>query len=172
MSMKKYFNIDIPKRHSQCSHAKEELVPGNDMYSAIFEEGHSLSREDYCSQCWTHLQKEANMHEAVTYWKSVVPEKKEVKEIYLDRDDKALALLKKFSQSDNIDETHQAMILALYLSRRRKLYRRKEEINDQGEGIIFYEVAQTQDFVQVKKVDPQNIDIPKIQKMIAANLKD
>ncbi len=172
MSMKKYFNIDIPKRHSQCSHAQEELIPGNDMYSAIFEEGQALSREDYCSQCWTQLQKEAKVHEAVTFWKSVVPEKKEVKEIYLDRDDKALALLNQFIQSENVDEMHQAMILALYLSRRRKLYRRKEETNDEGENVIIYEVAQAQEFVSVKKVDPQTIDIPKIQKMIAANLKD
>lgn len=171
MSMKKYFNIDIPKRHTQCSHAKEELVPGNDMYSAIFEDEQVFSREDYCSQCWTHLQKEAKVHEAITHWKSVVPEKKEIREIYLDRDDKALALLKKFSHSENVDEIHQAMILALYLSRRRKLYQRKEETND-GEVVIIYEIPQQQEFVVVRKIDLQTIDVPKIQKMIATNLKD
>lgn len=172
MSMKKYFNIDIPKRHSQCSHAKEELIPGNDMYSAIFHEEQAFSREDYCSQCWTQLHKDQKIQKAVTYWKSVVPEKKETKEIFLDRDDKALALLKQFSKSEDPDELHQAMILAIYLSRRRKLYQRKEEANEEGTVVILYEAPQTQEFVAVKKIELQFIDIPKIQKMIANNLKD
>jgi hypothetical protein len=171
MSMKKYFNIDIPKRHSQCSHAQEELTPGNKMYSAVFEEGQAFSREDYCSQCWTKLQKEAKMHEAVTFWKSVVPEKKEVKEIFLDRDDKALALLNQYKESEQVDELHQAMILALYLSRRRKLYQRKEITNEAGHVTILFEVPQTQEIIAVQKIDLATIDITKTQIMIANSLK-
>lgn len=172
MSMKKYFNIEIPRRHSQCSHAQEELVPGNDMYSAIFEEDQSFLREDYCSQCWTQLQKDAKLQDAVTHWKSVVPDKKEVKEIYLDRDEKALALLKQFSISEQLEELQQAMILALYLTRRRKLYQRKEVESDEGVVQVLFEVAQSQEILPVKKIELETIDIPKTQKLIAAHLKD
>ena len=172
MNMKKYFNIEIPKRHSQCSHAQEELIPGKDVYSAVYEDGNSLAREDYCSHCWTQLQKDAKLGEAITHWKSVVPEKKEVKEIYLDRDEKALALLKECLGVDNPEKLQEAMILALYLARRRKLYNRKEVADEDGEVAIIFEVAETQELIAVKKIDLATVDITKIQKIIAANLKD
>lgn len=169
--MKHYFNIDIPKRHSQCSHAEEKLIPGEEMYSAIFEEEESFARKDYCSQCWAELRNDTAIRDAVTTWKSLVPDKKGAKEIFLDRDDKALALLNQFAVSEKQEEIEQAMILALYLSRKRKLYQRKEMADDKGGVTLLFEVAQTQEIIAVKKVDLQAINLDAIQKLIAWHLK-
>lgn len=169
--MRHYFNIDIPKRHSQCSHAEEKLVPGKEMFSAIFEEEERFVRKDFCSQCWEELRNDAKMEEAITTWKSLVPDKREAKDIFLDRDDKALALLNQFAESEKQEEVEQAMILALYLNRKRKLYQRKEITNEKGETTLLFEAARTQEVIAVKKIDLQTIDLDAIQKLIAAQLK-
>lgn len=172
MSRKRYFSIEIPNRHSQCTHAEERLEAGQEVYSAIFESDQAFSREDYCSQCWTQVEKEAHIKNAVTYWKSVVPEKKEVKEIFLDRDSKALALLKELVKSEEEEKLHQAMILAIYLSRRRKIYQRKEFVTKENQTYLLFEESESKEILSVPKIPLASIDIPKVQKTIAQQLKN
>lgn len=169
--MKQYLNIDIPKRHNQCSHADEALLPGREMYSAIFEQEELFLRKDYCPTCWLQLQGEDEMRAAAATWKSLVPEKIEIKEHFLDRESKAMALLQQFRVSEKEEEIEQAAILALYLARRRKLFQRGEKVNLLGKEMHLFEVAQTAEIIAVQKVDLRRLDLQKIQKLIAEKLK-
>jgi len=173
MSMKTFFGIEIPKRNAQCANAEEELNPGEQIYSVINLSEDVFLRDDFCENCWSQVKGEDRIKKSITHWKSIVPEKKvEEKENFLDRDQKALALLKKMASSSAIEEQHQAYILGLFLARRRQVYNRKEFKNENDEAAILFEIASSNDVVPVRKFEFSDLDVAAIQKILAKKLKD
>ncbi|MEC7840401.1 MAG: hypothetical protein VX777_10220 [Chlamydiota bacterium] len=171
--MKTFFGIEIPKRNAKCAHADEELVAGERVYSVINQGEEGFLRDDFCEKCWNEIKDGESVRSALTYWKSVYPEKKvEEKEVFLDRDEKALSFFKTMASSTSLDEQQQAYILGLYLARRRQIYNRKEFINDDEQATILFEVASTQDVIPVRKFEFSDLDVDAIQKVLAKKLKD
>ncbi|MCB1111848.1 MAG: hypothetical protein H7A37_08615 [Chlamydiales bacterium] len=167
--MKLPFQIEIPKRSAACCAGEERLEPGMDYFSILVDsDGDEFMREDYCSACWT--AKAENLPDAMlTHWKSKVIDQKQAQEdLFKSRDEKALALLKELSQSEEAEKQSEAFILCLYLARKRHLYHRKDI--DEGQ-VGLYEVAATEEMLPIKKISLADIDAEKIQKEIARKLK-
>lgn len=172
MSMKRYFNIDVPRRHNICAKGEEVLQPGADYFSVITESDENcFSRADYCSDCWKHIDESSKIQEAVTYWKAKVPQKEEVKELYSSKNESAMALLKEFAGSGDDEERQQAFILALFLARQREIIQRKELKRDDGCEVLIYEVAETEEMIAVDKFSLSSLQIQKVQKALAEKMK-
>ncbi len=169
--MKTFFGIEIPKRNSQCAKAQEELKPGSEVFSVISQGDEAFLRDDYCSDCWKTIQNDELINQAITHWRSITPEKKEQKELFLDRDQKALHMLKEMASSEAEEEQHQAYILALYLARRRQIYQRKEFQNEEGEWAVLYEVAGSHEIIPVRRFEFSELGIEGLQRSIAKKLK-
>lgn len=171
MKMKTYFNIEIPKRNSSCSSGQEPFTSGSEAYSLIVEGEEGFVRYDYCPACWKAIEDSAEVKDAITSWKSVIPDVKQEKELFLSRDEAALALFKKIASSELEEERQQAYILSLFLARRRRLYQRKEMTHQNGILYLVYEFADTEEAICIQKYELSNLPIENIQKIIANKLK-
>lgn len=171
--MKSFFNIEIPKRNAKCSKEGEAFEPGAYYYSLVIEEDEQLLiRHDYCAACWAKiLEDEGLLKDAVTHWKSIVPTKKDIKDLYANRDEKALALLKEAVKGLSEEDAQRAFVLSLYLARKKLIYLRKEVSSEDGHSLQLYEVAQTEEMIGVKKMALSSLQIEKVQKDIAQLLK-
>lgn len=168
--MKTYFNLEIPKRNSMCSHGQELLTPGLEIYSVVVEGEEGFVRFDYCETCWKGCR-EGIQGEIVTSWKSLVPEVKQEKELFLSRDEAASALFKQMASSALEEERQQAYILALYLARRRQIYQRKEMLDQDNVCHVVYEFADTEEAICIQKFELSTLPIEALQKTIAEKIK-
>lgn len=171
MKMKAYFNIDIPKRNSSCSKGAEPLTAGAEIFSLVVEGDEGFLRFDYCPECWKTLEGSESVKDAVTSWKSIVPEVKQEKEVYANRNEAALALFKKTAHSEIEEERQHAYILSLYLARGRQIYLRKEMTDQQGTPCQVYEFADSEEVICIQRFDIANLPIEQIQKAIAQKIK-
>lgn len=174
MIQKRYFNIEVPKRQNICAKGQEILTPGSDCFSLVSEiEESCFSRYDYCPECWKQLEGSSEAVNAVTVWKSKVPEKEEAAKPSLDRDESALALLKKCAESPDQSERQEAFILALYLARRRLIIQRKEIPGEDGApDALLYEVAHNGELLVVNKQTLPSLQVEKVQQSLAKKMKE
>jgi len=151
------FRIEIPRRSPNCCHGQENFQPGMEYHSFLTEdEKGNLLRKDYCESCW----KEAAGEGRVTSWSSKVPTKKGGKRLPIDRNERALELLK---ESLSKEEAPEAFVLALFLARSRYAALRKEL----PEGTSLYEVLATEEMLVVPRVKLSTLQIATIQARLA-----
>jgi len=163
------FQIEIPRRSRHCRLKQEPFTPGMRYHSVLAEaEEGDLQRQDYCSQCWEAVAQGPEKH-GQSHWIGRVPHDKEEKEENLDRDERALVLLKEALQSDSDAAHDEAFVLALYLERRRLLARRKETIQ-QGYKFLLYEVLATEEMLAVKLIDLSKLSVAGLQRKISRKL--
>lgn len=169
------FQLEIPRRSNVCSKGLEGFTPGSEYYSTLVDAGRGeWQRQDFCLVCWEESSaKQESSKTSITYWKSKVPFKKTVELPPVDRsrDERALELLQQALRSDTEESQAESFVLALYLARRRLIYLR-QELKQAGEpSLNFYEVAATEEILCVKKLDPSQLEISKIQQRLAEKLK-
>jgi hypothetical protein len=173
MQLKLKTKIEIPRRHSHCAVAQEELLPGSVYYSLLVDEVDEEAEEivvryDFCEKCW----KERNRQDEA-YWKAIVPPHKPEKEdLPADRDERAVVLFK-----NAIDEAREcdvaaseAFVLGLYLARRRIITLRQELPRD-GNTYLVYELQGSEEMLTLEKMDLQELDIIIIQKKLAEKFR-
>ena len=168
------FQIEIPKRDSQCSLGGELMAPGLEYYSALkINEGQeSYKRLDYCVPCFERLQKENKRGSYIgSFWKSTVPKKQALSELPKKKDDQALLLLKEaLSSSEDLAE-EEAFLLSLYLARRRKITYRQELLRF-GKIFSLYEVVETEEMLAIPKIDLSLLEIKTLQIKLAKKFNE
>ncbi len=152
-----YGKITIPRRARHCFHGQEPFTSGAEYVSLIIEEPKDLIRQDYCMECWNHVQSQLP---SKIYWKAKLPEKSEGNPEELSHNEKVFALLR---ESDDVTT---CFVLALYLARKKKLILRQDL-----EEAMIYEVPETEEMIVVKKVDLSLLEETKVQQSIADLLK-
>lgn len=158
---------EIPRRFNSCQKCLAAFSSGDSYWSILENSG----RQDFCTPCWTQIPNEkvtnTQIPSARCFWKAVIPKKKENNSPAQTKIASAIDLLK-----DNIDQNHtEALLLALYLTRKRILIYRKDYV--EGDQIFsLYEVLSTEEMIAVKKVSLRNIDLNSIKTSIASKLKE
>ena len=140
------FQITIPRRAAECAHGHEAILPGTKYYSILIEgsEKEPYERRDYCPACWHHISQGNTPINALSAWKSKVPEKKGVSALPKQRDARALHLLKEAVTRDDSVAHGEAFVLALYLARRRRIFLRQELKHNETGSVNLYEAAETE----------------------------
>ncbi len=165
------FYLTIPRRGNQCSKGQETLGPGDEYYSALYDDevNGGFQRQDFCQSCWEIETALGVSTAARSYWKSRVVVKKEESDACQNRDERAMFLLKEALTRNTPEDIAEAFVLALYLARRRLLYLRRQMI--QGETLInLYETAATEEMLAVRKVAVSELQIAAVQKSLASKL--
>lgn len=165
--------FDIPHRLRHCCWGQEVFTPGME-YLSLLESDHQgkYLRKDYCVPCWKKFSSEVDHDKGHhIYWKSHIPVKKQEPEHSLRRDERALELLKGICQKESVEDASQAYVLALLLSKNRKLLLRQEIKQDNGIPLQFYEVAATEEMLCIKKVPLSSIQAEQIQQILAEKLQ-
>lgn len=167
----KFLQLEIPKRAKNCTKGGEEFVVGDDYFSVLDSDKEGFIREDFCLGCWAEAKKEW-VNRAEIHWKSKVVQVKPISECKEEktRDEKALELLKGAVMGLSQEEDEDAFLLALYLARRRFLYLRKEKQTAEGH-FCFYEEAETEEMLCVKKVYLSASRITNAQQRLAIKLR-
>jgi hypothetical protein len=167
--MKLPIQIEIPRRAPVCAMRQENLTPGIEYFSILSEDPHvGVIRKDYCASCWKEVAPKTDI-----YWKSKIPNK--VKEKLLlpkEKNQRALALLKKALADGSHQNQLRAFILALYLARKKILSAKQNICNENGAMITLYEVRENEEIILVPKFDLSSIPIEELQKDLAEQLRD
>ena len=164
--MNSLFQLDIPKRNTACSKGGERLVPGMHYFSLILtNEDQKTTRQDYCLSCWEDVSKNLTSNHA--YWQSNIDAKTDVKGIQ-SKVLKALALLKELLSQVEHNEA-EIFVLSLFLARARQLVLR-QEIKQGEEKFYLFEVARQDEFITVKKLNLDSLEIKSLQQCISAKL--
>lgn len=159
-AMNSLFAPEIPKRSSSCVHCQQILHPGSDYCSILLKEKEGYQRQDFCMSCG----KEKCSETKAVSWKSRVPLQQKAPQ-FNDKMAKALFLLKENQQKQSPDEYGESFILALLLSRKRKLSMRFEE-----KDVQYYEVIETEEILPIQKMEISTLDIDRIQKTLAEKI--
>ena len=154
--------LQIPRRNRKCS-ACENPFQSNDLYHSILNEQDEgkLAREDLCPSCWEEKHPEHKSH-----WCSKVPEREIVDLTPQGHDERLMELLKECVNSQEENDHRKAFVVALYLTRRKKLIQR-QEIEHQGHDVIIYEVKENEEMLSVPKVSITTLQVAEIQKSFA-----
>lgn len=161
--------LEIPRRSGLCSHCAEKFPQGSFYHSALtIEKKQNLKRQDYCSDCWKHLEPSIILS-FQCHWKAATPDKKENDQRFLCKEAYVLSLVKDRTESQNHEELVKRFFLALYLVRKRILVQRKE-LEISKEIYILFEIVETEEIIPIKKIQPEKIDLNKIQLEIAEML--
>jgi len=142
-------------------------------YSMLEEgEGGEFLRKDYCLPCWKKVLTggKENISQKI-FWKSHVPVKKQGPDLSLRRNERAFQLLKEIYQKETEEDIVQAFVLTLLLARNRMLQLRQEITQNDGQPILLYEVADTEEMLCIKKVNLSNIATDKVRQALAEKLK-
>jgi hypothetical protein len=167
MSLKNIFQLEIPRRNSQCALGQETFSPGMDYHSLLIEEDSGIQRQDFCNVCWNpEFIAKAKIH-----WRSKVSAKKEISSLPHNRDERALLLLKEAIKGESQENRMEAFVLALYLARKKILHIRHESNKKVNDALILYEVSDTEEIIPIKKIDLSQIEIEETQKGIANKLR-
>ena len=164
--VKKKVLQEIPRRSRECLSCGIPFKPEMNYVSAVAEQGEGWERKDFCLKCWE--SSDSRREGSSTYWKATVP-KKTKKEISIERETRALQLLKEAVANEQ--QTGEAYILALFLVRRRWLILRKEMTQENDQTLGLYEIPTTEEIIPVRKIDLNTIEIETIQKQIAQKLE-
>lgn len=167
--MNSLFQLEIPKRSSQCAHQGERLLPGMEIFSLLLEETEkqSLSRRDFCSACWTHVKHvEGEQPTARGYWKSKIEKRKTPEGS--SRIERALALLRTLQQAPELKEA-EIFVLCLFLSHARQLALR-QEFQKEDQTYHLYEILRKEEFLTIKVINLSQIQIEELQKSLADQL--
>lgn len=167
------FSQIIPRRSPRCVQNQEVLVPGADYYSVISEDDNgAFVRKDFCVACWEASAKQECLKEAKGYWKSKVPAKQIEPQRSQNREILALDLLRQALTRNTPEDQAEAFILALYLVRKRMIYMRQQLQQADGQVVTFYEVADNEEMLAVRKFPLSQLEIVTLQQRLAEKLRN
>jgi hypothetical protein len=105
----------------RCAATGKELIPGEEVYSVLLQEGGKCARQDFSPEGWT-----GPPENAIAWWRTTVPQKPSAG----GRTTRPVGIFEEFSEILRSGEPPEfAYLLALFLLRR-KILRFEGEIND------------------------------------------
>lgn len=165
--MRSPFQLEIPKRSSQCCKQGEKLTPGMEYYSMLLEdEVGKIKRQDYCTNCWTGIIGSQELANSRGYWKSKIDVKEKAPPT--SRGERALLLLKTLLENP-VGHEADIFVLALLLAHMRRVVLRKE-IEQDGVKYGLYEILHKEEFVTIKTISLSNLETARIQESLASQL--
>lgn len=171
MVAKTLFQIEIPRRNTQCFHAKETFTASMAFFSLLIEDPEQGTiRRDYCQNCWNLSEHNALRTGDHTFWKGKVPQKVDAARLPTDQNERVFYLLREALLSDDLIKHEEAFVLALFLARRRLIALRQER-KQEGETFLIYEVLDTEEMLAVKKIELHQLQVEAIQKTLAEKMK-
>lgn len=148
---------EIPRRCNSCQKCLAAFSCG-DHYCSVLE---NTGRHDFCLTCWSQMATPPLR----CFWKATIPKKKEIVSPAQIKISSIIKLLKADLDKNPIE----ALLLALYLVRKRILTFRKDYVEgDQVFGL--YEVISTEEMIAVKRVSLFNADLKTIKISIVSKL--
>ncbi len=117
--MAKEYNI--AKTSGTCCGCETELTPGTQLIAILAETNDALERLDFCQRCFDDgKHEEDSAREIIGSWKSVVPEPKQKKKLFVDNE--LLGnLFERLGQSDAESKINFRFVVALVLMRKKIL---------------------------------------------------
>jgi len=160
---------NIPARSRRCCQGREPLGPETPYYTLLQQsENGQFERYDYCEACWTKKRQAQEVAADATFWRGVVPGRKEQVKDQEELGDRVLELLRDaVSLEDQADE---AFVLGLYLARLRKGAARQELLRE-GQTFTLYEIFDTSEVLCVPRVPLSRLQVDALQQRIASQLK-
>ncbi len=150
---------DIPRRSKSCQKCTTVFSQG-DNYCSVLEQ---TIRLDFCYTCWS----EVKLLPKSFFWKAIVPQKKDSIDSAQTKFADIIELLKEILEKNAAE----ALLLALYLVRKRALIFRKEHlVGDQLYAL--YEVNSTEEMIAVAKVPLSALDLTPLKLSIASKLNE
>lgn len=117
--MAKEYNI--AKISGTCQACETELSPGTELIAILTETDDGLHRLDFCQRCFQDSKHEQDSgREIVGTWRSVVPEPKQKKKLFVDND-LLRNLFERLGQSDTESKINFRFVVALVLMRKKLL---------------------------------------------------
>lgn len=107
--------LHVDPSQGVCAATGRRLEEGEEFHSALFEEGETFRRADYCAQAWNGPPEAAFCH-----FKSRVPVKQKRKRLLVD-DDVLLTFFHRLASEAQLLRVQFRFVLALILMRKRKL---------------------------------------------------
>ncbi|NQT86746.1 hypothetical protein HQ560_08290 [bacterium] len=108
------WNIAKSQRTCACGHELQE----NEAYvAAIYEEGESFARRDYCAECWPKAEAEGGQF---SFWRTSVPAKEEKRRLFAD-DEVLIDFFLRLEHEQEEQRRHFFYLLALILMRKKIL---------------------------------------------------
>lgn len=158
---RKKLGIYLPKRSSFCFEGGEALKPGMSYFSLVKFSEEALSRRDFCVKCWRFVFSKLDSHEEYSYWRSVIPLKKEEGSLDFAKEEKALNFLKELLAKGTKEKEILAFVLSRYLEKKKKIVVKKEM-----KEISYYEIPFEEEIIAVKKVNLEGVSIKNLQEKL------
>jgi len=108
------WNISRGQRVCPCGH---ELAENEAYYAALYEEGETFARRDYCLSCWEKAKAQGGQF---SFWKTVVPPKEQKRRLFAD-DQVLLDFFFRLENEQDEQRRHFFYLLALILMRKKIL---------------------------------------------------
>ncbi len=117
--MAKEYNI--AKTSGTCTSCQAELAPGTELIAILAETNDAFERLDFCTRCYDDGKHgEDAGRDIVGTWRSVVPEPKQKKKLFVDND-LLRNLFERLGQSDADSKINFRFVVALVLMRKKLL---------------------------------------------------
>ncbi|MFA6915306.1 MAG: hypothetical protein WC222_02835 [Parachlamydiales bacterium] len=166
MSRREYQPYFIPRRNARCVGCHQLFNPEQTYYSSILEQlDGTVTRQDHCTACRT------SGAECDVAWQGKIPPSATAFVNEAARCEKALELLRTFTQSEDPEEKNQAFVLALYLERRKQIVLRKEIWEGTKVATLLYEYLETGEMLHVPKVALDKIDLTLVAQQLGIDGK-
>ncbi len=160
--------LEIPRHCNNCLDCQAVLAPGSAYYSMLVK----TDRLDFCYRCWHDESKDISSRPSTCHWKGSIPERKSSAKPSLTRQERALEHLKSTLLDPTPENSSQALLLALFLVRKRFLVFRRDFVDESGDLYSLFEIIETGEMLAVKKVSLVNLDLVVLQAAIAEKLKE
>lgn len=160
---------NIPARSRRCCEDRELFGPETPYYTLLQQtEAGQFARYDYCEACWARKRQDNEITDNATFWRGIVPGRKEQIKDQEELGERVLDLLRDaISEEETADE---AFVLGLYLARLRKGIAR-QELRREGQVFTLYEIFDTSEVLCVPRVPLSRLQVDALQHRIASQLK-
>lgn len=123
-------DYEVQRSTRRCAATGRDLVPGEEYFSALVEEGSDLVRRDYAKEAW-----QGPPEDAIGWWKSQIPSA-ETKRMHWAPNDVMLHFFEQLESQPHRQDMR--YVLALLLVRRRVMRLEEEARDDGGETLVLY----------------------------------
>lgn len=149
--------IEIPRRCNRCRKCSKTFSQG-DFYCSVLA---NAERHDFCLSCWNETQEQTS----ACYWKANIPFKKNISPPPQTKQERLVEMLK----AANEDNPAEALLLALYLTRKKALIYRRDFI-EAGLTYSLYETTAQEEMIAIKKIPFGELDLDGAKQALAEKI--
>jgi hypothetical protein len=162
---------NIQSRGHACQACQKPFVDQEPFHTLLFDQRHCYERLDICEACWTsqYSQGATDRKGFVSYWQAVYQARPPAPPEPIQKET-AETLLRKLIERNDPQHAGALFILAVMLERKR-LFKVKAQLNQDGQRAFVYEHAQTGDLFTIPDPNLQLDQLEEVQRDVADLLK-